>query len=224
MRKEILGKSLKILFSVSLAVLILTFSIGLPIYVRPFYYLQIDDLDIPERTGYTYEEIKSSFDELMDYLTLPGREFGIGVFPYSESGKAHFVDCRALFNLNLILLIISLSSVISLTVLDKKHIIELNEKKKMHLSYYVATTMLIIIAIVGVLASINFKTAFDIFHKIFFSGKSNWYFDYNYDPIILALPRKFFSNCAVLILTSVIVLCIANIIFNIIMKKKAKKA
>lgn len=68
-------------------ILIITFSIGLPIYFRPFYYIQIDSLGVVEATGYDKKTVKAAYDEILDYLTVPGKEFGTGVFSYSESGK-----------------------------------------------------------------------------------------------------------------------------------------
>ena len=98
-----------------IAILIITFSIGLPIYFRPFFYLQIDTLNIQddlklidEYADFTKQDIKDAFNEVMDYLTVPGNEFGTGVFPYSEEGKSHFVDCKGLFDLNITAFIISL--------------------------------------------------------------------------------------------------------------------
>ena len=43
MKKD--NKLISLIFGIALAVLIITFSIGLPIYVRPFYYAHIDALD-----------------------------------------------------------------------------------------------------------------------------------------------------------------------------------
>ena len=97
---DIKNRVVSVVFAVALAILILTFSIGLPIYFRPFYYIQIDTLDMVERTGYSYEVIKAAYDEVLNYLTLPWCEFGTGELAWSESGASHFADCLFLFNLN----------------------------------------------------------------------------------------------------------------------------
>ena len=101
-------------------ILTITFSIGLPIYIRPFYYLQIDLLDLPEKTGVSKTDIITSYDEVLDYLTLPNKEFGTGVFKYSESGKSHFEDCKKLFDLNAVSFGISLVAVAVLIFLKHK--------------------------------------------------------------------------------------------------------
>jgi hypothetical protein len=45
-----------------IAILIITVSIGLPIYVRPFYYYQIDALNIEEYSGADRETIIEAYD------------------------------------------------------------------------------------------------------------------------------------------------------------------
>lgn len=214
MENEKLNNALTKIFVVALVILILTFSIGLPIYFRPFYYLHIDALSIPERTGLPKAEIKEAYNELLNYLTLPGVEFGVGVFHYSEEGKSHFEDCKALFTLNLVLGLISLATVISLWILDKKGKIKLSRPENHHISYTVCKRMLTTVIILAVLASINFTWTFELFHKTIFMGKTNWGFAETLDPIILALPESFFRNCAILIVSSIIVICVSFIIYN----------
>ena len=51
------SKTLSILFSIALFFFILTFSIGLPIYVRPFYYAHIEPMNLEAKSGFTREEI-----------------------------------------------------------------------------------------------------------------------------------------------------------------------
>ena len=112
-------KLLTTLFGICAALLIITFSIGLPIYFRPFYYMQIDALDITGTSGEDYDTVKEAYDEVLDYLTLPGREFGTGEFKYSEEGKSHFEDCKVLFDLNFWVLIVSFAGTLTLAILAK---------------------------------------------------------------------------------------------------------
>jgi len=101
------NKLLTALFGICLVLFMLTFCIGLPIYCRFFYYIQIKTLDLEEQTGWSYGTIKEAYDEVLDYLTLPGKQFGTGELKWSEDGKAHFDDCKVLFDLNLGLLLSS---------------------------------------------------------------------------------------------------------------------
>lgn len=212
-----------------IAILIITFSIGLPIYFRPFYYLQIDLLNIEEYVAYiedyssfTREDIKEAFDEVMDYLTLPGNEFGTGKFPYSEEGKSHFVDCKGLFDLNLYAFIISLVGFSVLMILKKAGVFQLWRPFGMNIAFSSGAYTLGGFALIGGLVAIDFDKAFTIFHTLFFPGKDNWIFNPYTDGIIMILPQDFFMNCAILIFASIILLCLGCICSGLIEKYKEK--
>lgn len=76
------------------ALLIITGSIALPIYIRPFYYCQIDPLGIPAATGYDKQTVIDAYDEVLDYLTIPNRQFGTGVFPHSDEGTSILLTAK----------------------------------------------------------------------------------------------------------------------------------
>ena len=206
-----------------IAILIITFSIGLPIYVRPFYYLQIDLLDIPEDSGASREDIITAFNEVMDYLTLPGEEFSTGIFRHSESGKSHFVDCKRLFDLNICAFFISLIGAATLLMLNKRKVFELWRPFGMNVSFFSGAYTLGVFALIGGLAALDFDKAFEIFHHIFFPGKDNWQFNWYYDEIIRILPQDFFMNCAILILTSVILLGIGCVVGGLVERRMRRK-
>ena len=92
---------LSVILIFAIIIFTITFSIGLPIYVRPFYYAHIEALDMPYYTGVSAEEIREAYDEVLDYLIFPGGEFGAGILSFSEEGASHFADCKKLFTLNL---------------------------------------------------------------------------------------------------------------------------
>ena len=66
--------------TVILALLVLSASIAVPILFRPFYYIQIDALRLPERTGWPEEVIREAYDEVLDFCVL-GTPFGTGERP-----------------------------------------------------------------------------------------------------------------------------------------------
>ena len=220
-------------FAIAVAVLILTFSIGLPIYFRPFYYMQIDADEIRDMVmlyskhfdlGYiesdiTEQTIRDAFDEVMDFLTL-GKEFGTGIFDYSESGKSHFEDCKILFDLNAAALIISALTVGAVLILEKKRVIRLARPFGFNMIFIASVGMLATFAVIGAAAAINFDAAFTVFHKILFPGKSNWYFDPCYDGIIFILTEEFFMACGLLILVSIVLLTTAAITYGVIDRKR----
>lgn len=220
--KKTKNNLLTALFGLSVALLVITFSIGLPIYLRPFYYMQIEPLGIPERTGYDYETVKESYDELLDYLTIPGNEFSTGAFAHSEAGKSHFEDCKLLFDLNASVLIISLACVIVLKILQKRRLFTMARPFGYGVGLTVGVAMLATFTLLGLLVASDFNLAFTVFHTIFFPGKDNWIFDYRVDPIIGAMPQAFFMNCAILIVSSIIVLTLALIVSGILGRKFSK--
>ncbi len=214
-------KILTTILGISIFFLIITFGIGLPIYCRFFYYWQIEALGIPQRTGYDYATIKTAYDEMLNFLTL-GSEFGTGVFNYTASGKAHFEDCRVLFNINIIVFSISLVTTVTLLILNWKKVIELKRPFGMHVAFISATSIFIFFALLIGLVAIDFDKAFEIFHKIFFPGKDNWQFSYK-DEIIKALPQQFFLNCAILIGSAIVVTSLTIIVFQFVKRKLNKK-
>lgn len=235
LKNKALSGIISALFVIALVLLIITFSIGLPIYFRPFYYIQIESFDIKEtvmlysdyyRLGFeeseiTKEAIKNAYDEVLDYLTL-GKEFGTGIFKYSEDGKSHFVDCKILFDLNAAVFIISIILVTAILILAKANVIKLSKLFGFNMFFFAGAITLTAFAIVGAVAALDFDAAFTVFHKILFPGKSNWYFDPRFDQVILILPEEFFMACAILILTSIILLTSLSIIYGVVDRSKNK--
>ncbi len=215
-------KILTVILGIAIFLLIITFGISLPIYCRFFYYLQINPLGIPESTGYDYSTIKTAYDEVLNFLTLGG-EFGTGVFNYTESGKAHFEDCKVLFNINVITLAVSLVITTTLLILNRKKVISLCRPFGMSVAFISATSIFAFFIILFGLVAIDFDKAFTVFHQIFFPGKDNWQFTYK-DEIIRALPQQFFLNCAILIGVAIAVTSLSIIIFQLIKRKKKDKS
>lgn len=94
------SRLLTILLAIAAALVLLTGAIALPILCRPFYYAHIGPLHLTEQTGLTEEEIRTAYDEMLDYC-LGAEEFSTGVLRWSQSGKDHFTDVRGLFLLDL---------------------------------------------------------------------------------------------------------------------------
>ena len=199
----------------------MTGSIGLPIYIRGFYYCQIDTYGLPQRTGYDKETIIEAYDEVLDYLTIPGREFGTGVFPYSEEGKSHFEDCKRLFDLNAWVFLVSAGVVLCLCILSKLRKIKTPRPFGRHFTLTCGASMLGVFGLIGGLAALDFDRAFVIFHKLFFPGKDNWIFFSKKDGIIRILPQEFFMSCGILIVGSILLLSVGMILYGVLEKKKA---
>ena len=216
------NKIFSALFGVALFFFILSFSIALPIYCRFFYYAQINALSLPETTGFSFEQIKFAYDQMMNYLTLPNQTFSTGVFKFDSEGASHFKDCKILFDINLIALILSSAILILTFILTKKKKITLSRPFNMSVSFISATAILIVLLILGIIVAVDFSSAFTVFHHIFFAGKDNWLFDPNQMEVIKILPEQFFLNCAVLIGASILIFCLSIITYQLIKRKKTK--
>lgn len=207
-------KSISILFAIASFILIVTGAIAVPIYFRPFYFWHIEALHL-EKTGYSAAQIKEAYNEILDYLTLPGGTFHAGVFPFTESGAAHFADCKVLFTINAVLLVLSALVVIALILCKKQNRIASLAIGPFHASFYAAVACIAIIVLVAILASMDFYAAFVTFHSIFFPGKENWILNYRTDPIINVMPQAFFMHCAMLIGACIVLVSLCILIWQI---------
>ena len=204
-------KLLSVLLAVAVALTLLTGAIAAPILCRPFYYAHIGPLELEERTGLTREEIRTAYDEMLDYC-LGGEEFSTGVLKWSESGKDHFTDVRVLFLLDLRVFAAGAAAIVILLIIGR-----LRRRSPARLlgrgpCFWAGAGLGGAFLIVGGLAALDFDRAFTVFHTIFFPGKTNWLFDPNTDQIINILPETFFMDCAILILAVLVVGCAALIL------------
>lgn len=188
---------LSIVMSAAVALALLTGSIAVPLLVRPFYYAQIEPLDIEQKSGLSRSEIINAYDEVLDYCNGVTDEFSAGVLPFSQSGAEHFADCRRLFELDFAILAVSAAVILALCVINRKT--GLHRFRGHGAPFWGAVGMSGLLAAAGVLVAADFDAAFTAFHGLLFPGKDNWIFDPAYDPIINLLPEEFFRNCAICI-------------------------
>ena len=221
-KKRAVNITITALTLIATVIAIITFSIGLPIYFRPFYYMQIGPLGIEESTGYDKETVMDGYDEVLDYLTRPGGSFSAGVFKFSDEGAGHFEDCKVLFTLNAWCYVISLALIAVVLILVKRSRVKLCRPFGFSVFGVAGASTLVLFATLAALAAIDFDRAFVIFHSVFFPGKDNWLFHPSRDEIILAMPEEFFMNCAILIASSVILISLVLVVFALIRRKKEK--
>ena len=217
------SRSVSILFALCLVLFLLTAAIALPIYIRPFYYAHIEALGLPDYVGLTAAQIREGYDAILDYLTLPGREFSAGVFAYSPEGEAHFADCKVLFDLNRNVLLLSGMGLLVLGLLRRAGKTGPYRLGRFSAARWAALLALILPLVLGGLAALDFDRAFVIFHSLFFPGKTNWLFDWRTDPIILVLPQDFFLHCALLIGGGLLTFSLGILIFDIFQEKRREK-
>lgn len=207
-----LNKLLSVIMSIAVALALLTGSIAAPILIRPFYYAQIQPLELESASGLSRDEIIQAYDEVLDYCIGASDEFSAGVLPFTASGSAHFADCRVLFIFDLWLLAGSVIVIVLLKLYDKRR--RLPRLGKHGAPFWGAAGMAALLALIGIAAATDFDRAFTVFHSLFFPGKDNWVFNAATDPVILIMPEAFFRNCAILILAVLLVISAVIIILD----------
>lgn len=199
-------KLLSLLCALLAALTVLTGAIAVPILCRPFYYAHVDGYHLTDY-GLTREEIHTAYNEMMDYCTGRREDFSAGVLPFSPSGASHFEDVRGLFLLDLRVLklsVVGLGLLLGWRLVGRVRPYRFRGRGP---GFWAAAGLGVSFLAVGGLAALDFDRAFVLFHALFFPGKDNWIFDWQTDPIILFLPQDFFRNCAILILTLLLVWC-----------------
>jgi len=196
--------------------LIFFISVGLAIaiYVRPFYYLGMDR--ISEETGYSTEVIKENYDALIDYCSpfFTG-ELDFPSLPESESGISHFVEVKVIFNLFFALLFVTPVFLAGLIYL---------QHRRNSSSWLLASPIIVCVLplLIGLACAIDFNRIFVLFHQVVFNN-DDWLFSPYEDPIILFLPERFFLQCALIIVGTVLLGCIVLISLYAFKRKKSTK-
>lgn len=213
------SKPLTALLAIFSALTLLTAAIAVPILCRPFYYAHIGPLELCQRTGLTESEVKTAFDEMLDYC-LGAEEFSTGVLKWSESGKSHFTDVRELFLLDLRVLVVCAAALILLLFAARAAGRRPARLAGRGPAFWAGTGLGAVFLLIGGWAALDFDRAFVVFHALFFPGKDNWLFDPAEDQIINILPQEFFMNCAILILVILVIGCAALILWDLLHNKK----
>ncbi len=215
------SKLLLFVLVLATAAFILSSSISIPLWCKPFYYLQMDNLGVEDYSGYSEETIRQAYSDIVDYCNGRLPEFAVGELGYSEEGKGHFTDCRTLFLLDYKVLVVSSAVILLYLILKKAAGIRAARPAKLGAGFWGALLTLVLGGLLGGLGSIDFDKTFVIFHKIFFPGKNNWLFDWHTDPVILILPENFFMRCAILIVGMILLECVILMIADSRRKRKA---
>lgn len=187
--------------AIGILFLIFFISLGLAIaiYVRPFYYMGMER--ISAETGYSVEVIKENYDALIDWCSPFAKgELDFPTLPESESGISHFVEVKVIFNLFFALLFVTPAFLAGFLYL---------QKKRGSTSWMITSPVIMCVLplFIGLACSIDFNRVFVLFHEIVFNN-DDWLFSPYEDPIILFLPERFFLQCALIIIATVLAGCI----------------
>ncbi len=199
--------------AVGVLFLIFFISLGLTvaIYFRPFYYMGMDR--ISEETGYSVDVIKENYDALIDYCSpfFTG-ELDFPSLPESATGISHFVEVKVIFNLFFVLLFATPLLLAGLIYL---------QHKRGSSSWLLSSPVIMCVLplLIGLACAIDFNRIFVLFHQIVFNN-DDWLFSPVEDPIILFLPERFFLQCALIIVATVLLGCVILLSLYFLHKNK----
>ena len=202
--------------AVVLFLFILSFAVTFTLNFRPLYYMDIERLNIEERSGIPEEEIRENYDALIAYNSMFNKEeLEFPTLAMSVTGRIHFEEVKEIFvgfqTTTIVTAIIGLVSVFQ----QRKRVY----KNKRYLKYAGIITILVP-AVLGAAMALNWDKAFVVFHKIAFDN-DYWIFDARTDPVITILPDTFFLHCAAMILGLVVagsVICL--LLYAVSVKKR----
>lgn len=173
-------------------------------------HMEMDDL--MDVTNHLLNYMIGKEDNLVVETIINGqqREF------FNDKEKTHMVDVRNLFiagwNLRNICIAMMVIALLVLIFLNKKKTIKVLARGFLIITLVIA----IISAILGVVISRDFTSAFITFHKILFPQNEFWILDPNTDLLINIVPEGFFVDMALRIGmifgTSMITLIVISII------------
>ena len=167
-------KILAIAEAVLIALVILAGAIAVPVLFRPFFYLHIGPFGLTDAVGLTAQQVKTAYNEMMDFCIGLTDTFSVGALSFSRSGMEHFADVRKLFVLDLQVLAVAAVLLLGVLFLQRKKPVSLLGHTP---GFWGAVGLGTTFLTVGGLAALDFDRAFVIFHRIFFPGKNNWIFD-----------------------------------------------
>ena len=205
-----------ILGGLSLATLILSFSIVFTLNFTPLYNSEIKTQQIPETTGYSQEEIRANYTTLIKWNSILSK--GPLKFPtmiMSDDGREHFVEVKRIF------IAIQIAHIAS-SALCLIFLVRRRKKSWIILMGGGAAAAAVPIIAGIVFLIMGWDRFFVFFHQLMFDNEL-WLFDAKTDPIIRILPDSFFMHCMFMIVGLIFFLALSLFILGFILRRRKHK-
>ncbi|CAM3030847.1 TIGR01906 family membrane protein [Hathewaya histolytica] len=197
-------------FYVILSSFILVLCINFVMLFKYIYYIDIKYLKLEEISELSFDNLKSNYNYLIDFLYSNSKNFSMPYFKSSYNGRVHFFEVRNIIKtLNCSLLVTAPISIF--------YVLRQNAKKNFHYLKYVSIILCSFPFLLLLPLAINFSKAFDTFHHILFNN-DYWIFDETLDPVITVLPERFFMHEGFFLLLIILIISIS--LYFIYRKKK----
>ena len=208
MRQERKATFLKGLFwTLILTLFLISFSVVFTLYMEPLYWADIRLMGLEKASGRSAEVIRKNYHTMVSYMYLWNRTpvLSLPDFAMSQGGKIHFDAVQMICAVSGLLTI--LSAVVHRHSLRYRYL------------RAAGTLTILIPALLGGLAYMNWNKVFLTFHKILFRN-NYWIFDPVSDPVILILPDTFFLQCVIVI---AVVLVIGAVILFVKAHRRSRR-
>lgn len=143
-----------------------------------------------QEVGLTKKQLLSEYGMLLNYLNFPWIKHLQLSIPMSQSGMKHFADCKILFVFDYAVCLLTLP-------FATFYVRKLVKKRQTWRLINPIRWCFVVMFALGIFLVTDFEDFFVKFHEMLFRN-SDWMFDPETDPIILALPAEFFMACFIL--------------------------
>lgn len=188
-----------------------------------FFDKTFEKLDSRAKVGLSEKDFEAVKRQLIDYVGLKTETFSVPVTLngqtvdfFNDKERAHMIDVRALFLLNARVLQGALVLILVMFLVGKKGF---KFQKLLADSMALSGVLtVLLIGILGILATQDFTAVFIKFHELFFSNEL-WLLDPATDRMIVLLEEQFFSDIALHIGIYAILLAIFGTAVGIVGKR-----
>ena len=214
MKNKVLGLK-NLLWAAAAFIIIICIAVSLTVMCRQIYYYDINNLNIPEKTGISEEICRKNYDILIDYNMIVSPDvLEFEDFELNETETIHFKEVKAIF------CTMQWVSFVGTIIIILKIITQLKrENRDFRWLKYTLPMGIGITSAIGILVAVNWKLAFKLMHEIFFRN-DYWIFQIREGGIINILPDKFFMHCGIAIMVMTAVMTVgAYILFRKLSRK-----
>lgn len=208
-------RTIDILSSLVLFIFTISFAVVFTLNCRPLYYMEVENLNLAESSGYSQDLILENYNTLINYNSIFNNEaLSFNGLAMSTEGQIHFEEVRDIFVI--IQIVFFVSFIISLIAIFFK----VRAKDYFFLKLGAIFTITIP-SVLGILIGLNWEWCFIKFHQLAFNN-DYWIFDPNKDEIINILPDEFFFHCAAMIIAISVIFAIIMFFSGFFANKKNK--